>query len=146
MLKINKEATSRLFREVLPLLPEVTRSFANTVRIHVTNHRKGRARLSDRSVRVPAGVFKDRVDFCGKGLVDGGLPFAAYYLAHELAHIKAGSGEHGASFMAAFKELCPVDVQWYESIYKPKSAAAAGIQKPFIIRSKNDSYNQSFST
>lgn len=129
VVKINTEATERLLAEALPLLTESARELVGTVRVYATNHRRGRANWRARLVRVPAWVFKDRVNFCGKGMVDGGLSFAAYYLAHELAHIKASSDKHGPHFMAAFKELCPTCLQWYESIYKPKSAAAAGIAK-----------------
>ena len=127
VLRINNEATERLLSEALPLLTASARELVNTVRVNATNHQRGRANWRARLVRVPAWVFKDRVNFCGKGWIDGGPTFAAYYLAHELAHIKAASDTHGPHFMAAYKELCPFDLQGYESIYKPKSAAAAGI-------------------
>jgi len=127
VVKINNEATKRLLSEALPMLTANARELVGTVRVYATDCRRGRANWRARLVRVPSWVFKDRVNFAGKGLIDGGPTFAAYYLAHELAHVKAASDTHGAQFMAAFKELCPVALQGYETIYKPKRAAAAGI-------------------
>ncbi len=127
VVRIDNEATTRLLAEALPLLTQTAQEFAETVRVYVTSCRRGRANWRARLVRVPAWVFKDQVTFAGKGLIEGGLTFAAYYLAHELAHVKASSDTHGPKFMEAFKELCPVELQGYETIYKPKRAAAAGI-------------------
>jgi len=144
VVKINNEATERLMTEALPLLTAIAREFIDTVQVYATNHRRGRANWRTRLVRVPAWVFKDRVNFCGKGLVDGGPAFAAYYLAHELAHIKASSDKHGPRFMSALKELCPDYLQGYESIYKPKSAAAAGIESLNDDSENSDSHKITF--
>ncbi len=124
---INQEATNRLLTEALPMLTETAIDFAGQVKVFVTACRSGKASHKESLVRIPAFVFNDKVNFCGKGLVDGGTAFAAYYLAHELAHVKAETGTHNASFMEAFTALCPPELQWYETIYKPKRAAAAGI-------------------
>ena len=53
--------------------------------------------------------------------------YAIYYVAHELAHIKASGWHHGPLFMRAFKELCPKSYWHYEKGYKPRNAKAAGI-------------------
>lgn len=124
---INQEATNRLLAEALPLLTQAARDFAVQVRVFVTTCRSGKANHKTSLVRIPDFVFKDSVNFCGKGMIGGGPAFAAYYLAHELAHVKAATGTHNSRFMDAFKALCPPELQWYETIYKPKRAAAAGI-------------------
>lgn len=123
--RIDRELTTRLISEVLPMLPELARRLCQSVSVAVTRCQCGRANYRDRVLRVPSWVFNQRVNFCGKGWIDGGLPFAAYYLAHELAHVEAAIHNHGPAFMAAFKKLCPPPLQRYESIYKPKLAARA---------------------
>lgn len=111
------------------MLTQSAIELVSQVKVFVTTCRRGKAGLTAAMVRVPEFVFRDSVNFCGKEVINGGNEFAAYYLAHELAHIKAGTGTHNGRFMAAFKELCPPDLQWYETIYKPKRAAAAGIAR-----------------
>ena len=129
VLGINEVATKRLLTEALPLLTQTAIDLASHVKVYVTTCRRGKASRKDAIVRVPDFVFNERINFCEKGLIIGGHPFAAYYLAHELAHIKAATGTHNCRFMEAFKELCPPEIQWYETIYKPKRAAAAGIDR-----------------
>ncbi len=54
---------------------------------------------------------------------------AVYIVAHELAHVKAGTdANHGPKFMEAFKSLCPKSYWKYEKCYKPRHAHAAGIR------------------
>jgi hypothetical protein len=59
--------------------------------------------------------------------------YCVYYLAHECAHTLAyeayGDTGHGEAFMHYFKKLCPVELQHYELLYKPRLAAAAGIRQ-----------------
>lgn len=51
-----------------------------------------------------------------------------YYIAHELAHFYADPGaNHGPEFMREFKRLCPEELWWLETTYKPRNAKAAGI-------------------
>ena len=51
-----------------------------------------------------------------------------YYLAHEMAHAKAGKvAAHGPEFMEWLKYLCPPEFVHYETGYKPRNAGAAGI-------------------
>lgn len=126
---INQESTNRLLTEALPMLTPTAIEFAGSVKVFVTACRSGKASHEALLVRIPDFVFKDRVNFCGKGFVEGGNAFAAYYLAHELAHVKAATGTHSPRFMEAFKEFCPQELQWYETIYKPNRAAAAGIPR-----------------
>lgn len=121
--RIDQEATEHLIRDVMPLLNPVAATVAAS--IYATHCRKGRANYRTGLVRVPVWVFRDRIHFCGKEWIDGGDQFAAYYLAHELAHIKARTDSHSPAFMAAFIELCPEHLRHYETIYK----AARGIKR-----------------
>jgi len=51
-----------------------------------------------------------------------------YYLAHELAHAKAGyKNHHNQVFMEAFKMLCHKEYWHHEFDYKTASAMKAGI-------------------
>lgn len=55
--------------------------------------------------------------------------YAEYYLAHEMAHAKAGKkAAHGPDFMDWLKHLCPPEFIHYELNYKPRNAKAAGIK------------------
>lgn len=127
VLRRDSAATARLMAEALPLLTAEAQALVGSVQVHVCDCRRGRANWRTRVVRVPSWVFKDQINFAGKGLISGGAPFAAYYLAHELAHIHGQTSTHNAQFMAAFQALCPLELQWYEARYKPRLAAAAGI-------------------
>lgn len=52
-----------------------------------------------------------------------------YYLAHEIAHAKAGkAAAHGPEFMDWLKYLCEPEFLHYELGYKPRNAKAAGIE------------------
>ena len=128
MRKVNKELTAKL-AEALALLPvEAVKVFATT-KVAVCNVRRGFAKCRDRVVTIPAFAFNETVNFCGKGLIPGGVEFVAYYLAHELAHIKAQKGVHGRAFYDAFKVLCPERLQHYELVYKPIAAKKFGVQQ-----------------
>lgn len=126
--------TARLNTDVLPLLLLPARRLATAVNIYVTNCKTGQANMRGNTIRIPSWAFNPQVNFCGKGHIQGGLGFVAYYLAHELAHIKAKSNGHGSVFMVSFKELCPASLQWYETIYKPRNATAAGISYNTTIK------------
>ncbi len=126
--RIDEALTQRLITECLPMLSGEAKALAGRCEIFVVNARKGMAHCKAARVTIPAFVFRAQVNFCGKGYIKAGAPFAAYYLAHELAHIMAKSGQHGPAFMTAFKKLCPEALQHYEHIYKPRSAKAAGLQ------------------
>jgi len=127
--RVCEASTQRLLAEALPLLTPAAAEMARATQIFVVRQATGRGghRNGVPRVTIPAWVFKDQVNFCRKGLIPGGPAFAAYYLAHELAHVKASVRGHGPAFMAAFKTLCPPDLQHYECIYKPRNAARAGI-------------------
>lgn len=49
-----------------------------------------------------------------------------YYLAHEMAHTPMNT-DHNAAFMREFQRICPKNLWFYETEYKPRNAAAAGI-------------------
>ena len=125
--RVMDDLTRRLLNESLPLLTPEARSLAAATRIFVVNSRVGRAAYRTGTATVPGWVFKPKVHFCSRVQVEGGPAFAAYYLAHELAHILSRSRDHGPAFMAAFQRLCPVQLQFYEHAYKPRRAKDAGV-------------------
>lgn len=72
---------------------------------------------SDRVIIIPSRVITSRRE-----------GYMHYYLAHELAHAKAGcKAKHGPLFMEAFKSLCDKEHWHYETEYKPSHALYAGI-------------------
>lgn len=126
---INLDAHARMVREALPLLTVEAQRFFDTVCVVMTDSKGGgRANFRHQVARVPSWVFRETVNFCGRCIVKGGAEFCAYYLAHEMAHLKAGHA-HDVMFMAAFKSFCPLELRWYETIYKPRNAAACGITR-----------------
>lgn len=55
--------------------------------------------------------------------------FGEYYIAHEMAHAKAGKDmAHGPEFMSWLQYLCPPEYVHYELTYKPRNAKIAGIK------------------
>ena len=127
---INLAAHQRMLDHALPLLTPEAQRFFDTVCVLVTDSKGGgRANWRHSVARVPSWVFRDSVNFCGRTVIEGGDKFCAYYLAHEMAHLAARESGHGAAFMAKFKRFCPLELRWYETIYKPKLAAANGIQE-----------------
>lgn len=84
--------------------------------IFVVDQGAGRCYYSKRLITIPAWAYKK------------GAAYTNYYLAHELAHAKAGpKAKHGPEFMAAFKSLCEPENWHYELGYKPQHATKAGI-------------------
>lgn len=131
--------TARLLGEALPRLTQAAQNVAQTAQIYVTARKRGQANLLTRRISIPAWVFASSITFCGRQKIAGGVDFAAYYLAHELAHLEANTTTHNTQFMAAFKRLCPPELHWYEAIYKPRLAAAAGIAIQQDSQGANDS-------
>lgn len=124
---INLAAHDRMVRNALPLLTAEAQRFFDTVCVLVTDSKGGgRANFRQQVARVPSWVYRETIDFCGRVVVKGGDEFCAYYLAHEMAHLKSGHA-HDALFYAAFKEFCPLHLRWYETVYKPRNAGACGI-------------------
>ena len=122
--KINLDAQAHMVREALPLLTPAAQEFFSTVCVVMTDSKSGgRAWPQHQVARVPSWVFQDRVKFCNRQWIDGGAEFCAYYAAHEMAHLKARTPRHGALFLAAFREFCPLRLRWYETIYKTRSKA-----------------------
>lgn len=87
-------------------------------RIRVKRTRKGWAHPETREVTIPVWVMRSSRP-----------GYATYYVAHELAHIHAGTHLHNSDFMESFKSLCPRSYWKYETEYKPRNARAAGIGK-----------------
>lgn len=128
VIKINHQLTKRL-KEALALLPPVAAQIFRTTKVYVCDIGRGWGGINDGvpTAVIPSWAFKESVNFCGKGVVKGGIEFVAYYLAHELAHVAARVRGHNAAFYLAFKELCPPSLQHYELRYKPRAAASCGI-------------------
>lgn len=84
--------------------------------INITDTNNGRCHYATKELTVPLWAWMRGVDY------------AAYYLAHEMAHATAGhEAKHGPQFMAEFKRICPRNSWHYELEYKPRLADAAGI-------------------
>jgi len=113
-------------RDMYKLFPALVKGVPENVVCYVVNQRCGKAYYAKRVITLPIWVFTN----------PRGEGFALYYLAHELAHIAnfdAGTWNsrkpHGPAFMEEFKKLCPVKYQHFETGYKPRNAAAAGISR-----------------
>lgn len=130
-MKINAELSQALREKTLWRLNQSAREVASTVTLVVKAVRRGKASYRRRMVTVPAWAMNEQhvANFCGKIKVQCGGDFAAYYLAHELAHIMAPGDNHGPKFMAALKQICPPELQHFETYYKPRAAKAAGIRE-----------------
>lgn len=84
----------------------------------VSRGRRGFCYWVSRSITIPTHA-----------LVSEQPGYAEYYLAHEMAHAKAGKkAAHGPEFMDWLKRLCPPEFVHYELGYKPRNAKAAGIK------------------
>ncbi len=128
IVNIDPVLTERLLKEVLPMLPPRAAEIVASSTVKVCRRRKGWGSSKSRIALIPDWAFGEFGNFCGKGLIPLGLDFVAYYLAHELAHIEAGTNGHGPAFYTAFKALCPTRLQHYELTYKPQAAARAGVR------------------
>lgn len=127
--RVNAKLTNEL-REMYALFPAIVKGVPEKVTCYVVDQRCGRAYYAKRMITLPVWVFTRPQ---GKG-------FSLYYLAHELAHVAnydAGTFDsrrpHGPAFMEEFKKLCPKEYQHFETGYKPRNAAAAGISRKRII-------------
>jgi hypothetical protein len=100
-------------------------------RIYVTDTCRGRCSFRSKTITIPRWA-------CDPTHHIGGRPgYLEWYVAHELAHYldrqRKGPGcrlDHGPSFQAALKELCPPHAIHHELGYKPRRARAAGIREP----------------
>lgn len=88
----------------------------------VTDTVRGRTNYLHMNLTVPLTAYK------------WGFEFFLYYVSHELAHIYTSifvnepHEPHGPEFMENFKRICPKDYWHYETGYKPRHAAKAGIK------------------
>ena len=108
----------------------------------VTETLCGRTNYRNRTCTVPVWAFN-----ADNKAANGDTEYWLYYLSHEIAHAirfenycdrhgrrnaLRGYGwrgnDHGANFMAIFKQVCPTHLQHHELGYKPRNAAAAGIR------------------
>ncbi len=87
--------------------------------VYVVSQRRGYCHMLFKIITIPAWVTKHE---------DQG--YWLYYVAHEFAHALGDIGDnHNQRFMERFMKLCPVSLQHYETEYKPRNAANAGISK-----------------
>jgi predicted metal-dependent hydrolase len=117
------EAVPQIFQDV----PEQVKFFARILRkeenyrIYAVNQRRGRCYYNVKVITIPTWVITSAHTNSGK---------KTWYIAHELAHAyDLTRSNHGAGFMEALKDICPKDAIHWELGYKPRNAAAAGIQK-----------------
>lgn len=114
--KVNDKLTSNFDKFV----PDTALSFYNACEaigwsFAIVHQTRGHCYYSSKTVTVPAWAMLK------------GREYYHWYIAHELAHIKAPSGNHDATFMQALKELCPAESLKHELSYKPREAFKAGI-------------------
>ena len=126
--KVVKKLQPRLNQVVKSLIDEAAISKKSKERlkeVHMfpVNQLGGRAYYLNNTVTIPKWAFEYRRK-----------NFLKHYAAHELAHILAyetyghAIAPHGSEFYKCLKKLT-TDTLHFELDYKPKNAAAAGIQK-----------------
>lgn len=123
MRKVNERKTLEFLqflaeREVL--YPQLNLAFDHAINtgweFAVVNQTHGYCNWARKEFCVPSFIFARPIDY------------QLYYLAHELAHVFAGSAaKHGPQFMAEFKRICPTEYHHYELEYKFSHALEAGI-------------------
>lgn len=87
-------------------------------RFRVSKGRRGYCYYRTKTITIPKHALR----------LSRGAGYDEYYLAHEMAHAKAGkAAAHGPAFMACLQSLCPPAYVHYELGYKPRNAKAAGI-------------------
>lgn len=101
------------------------------IELYVTNTRRGRYNHASKNITVPtwAMELKDK----DKGIHCNDKEYAVYYACHEICHALTPDSRvrgvmHSPEFYEAFKRICPARLQYFETGYKPRLAAAAGIR------------------
>lgn len=77
---------------------------------------RGRCYFATKTITIPSWAFTRKEP-----------EYLIYYIAHEMAHARKLTKNHGEAFMAEFKSICPQHLWHFELEYKPQNAAAAGI-------------------
>jgi predicted metal-dependent hydrolase len=90
-------------------------------RFYVTDQRRGFCKYHEKTITIPAWVFKHKE----------GINYIYWYVAHEIAHAvctdRKDSSSHGPEFMKTLKTLCSPESAQYEVTYQPKMAVAHGL-------------------
>lgn len=85
-------------------------------RFWAVNQVCGRCYFDKNVITIPAWAFSR------------GFAYLSWYIAHECAHAFAGwRVHHGDKFMRELIRICPKESIHFETTYKPKQAARAGI-------------------
>jgi len=125
--KHNSALTEHLRTVCMPMLTAAGQDYARSgwLQIYVADWEKGWATwVKGRGFAVvPSWVFDDEPGFGRDRSVKRGNELAAYYLAHELAHIYALDLSHDVPFQRALRILCPPEFLHYERIYQPEAMA-----------------------
>ena len=107
--------------ETKPLYDALNKALNEGWRFYVVEQERGRCYNMQRVITVPIWA------------VQKGLDYRTWYLSHELSHFLAFSkgyrGHHGKPFMEELKNICPKNCIHFETTYKAKFAASAGISK-----------------
>jgi len=113
--------------EGLPLNAE-DREWLRGYTFYAVDHMKGRCYHEEKIITVPTICWTEDFFWCGKHRLMGGMNLVRYYVIHEVTHALVGHrAKHGPEFMAKFQEICPVYLQHFELLYKPRNAKVAGI-------------------
>lgn len=120
--KIVPELQRNLFADC----PESVKTYARTLRdnewrFHVVDQDTGWCRAYDRTIVIPAWLWKPTKT----------ADYRVWYISHELAHaFDECKHNHGPEFMSWLKEICPANMVHHELGYKPRLAAQAEIRNP----------------
>lgn len=104
--------------------PESIKETARTLlsqgwKIYLVSQKRGRCYYMSKTITIPL--------WC----LDSSKPgYKIWYIAHEFAHTFARGHNHDAKFMQELIRICPPEYVHYELGYKPRNAAAAGIEMP----------------
>jgi len=121
--RVNDQQTDRL----RAVLQRCNIEAAPGYKVFVTDTQRGRCNYESKYITVP---FWATIGGPNGGIL---VEFEVYYAAHECAHSwcfeDTGERNHGGTFMEWFKLLCPEHLWHHELGYKPRLAAAAGIER-----------------
>lgn len=118
--KINWNLSLEMFGSLNPQVQTYLRlAYKQSFKCWVVDSVRGYCNYRRKEITIPTWAYNK------------GNDYLSYYVAHELAHIFAGSAAmHGPVFMDWFKKICPENLWHFELEYKPRNAQVAGISKP----------------
>lgn len=124
--KVAKEFMSLLFAEV----PESVKLYARALKdsgwkFYTVHQNRGMCYYNSRVITIPTWLFTNRRSSLSKKI---------WYISHELSHAYDECiSNHGPTFMAWLKKICPEEHIHWELTYKPREAKRAGIGQMKLI-------------